>query len=101
MAQIVEYRAIAANPNAPLGMVEASGFNLTNVTTSGTAANTDLDAPTRYVTIKAKDKAINYDIGDGVTATTSSFLLDANQERSHAIPQPRNETWRVSIIDNS
>lgn len=100
MAQIVQYQALAANPAAPLGVLEAGGFNLTNVTTSGTAANTNLDASTRYVEIRALTKAINVDIGDGVTADANSFYIPAFGEKGFALPIARNETWRVSIIDD-
>jgi hypothetical protein len=100
MAQIVEYKSVAANPAVDVGMVEASGLAVSNVTTSGTAANTSLADATRFITIKSETKAVRYDIGNGVTATANSLLLEANSERSHGIPPARNNTWRVSIIDD-
>lgn len=99
MAQIVEYKMAAANPGQPVGLVEAGGLAVTAVSTSGTAANTDLAASTRYVTVKALDKYIGVDIGDGVTADSNSYQLAPGERESFAIPYPRNETWRVSIID--
>ena len=98
MAQIVEYQMIAGNPAAPLGLVESAGLALTNVTTSGTAANTNLDGRTRYIEVRATDKNINIDVG--VTADANSLLLSAGTSQGFALPPGRSGTWRVSIIDD-
>ena len=99
MVQIVEYGVLA--PGETLAELSVDGLSPTNVTTSATAANTDLDGATRAVTIFAEDKAVRYDIGIGVTAGATSLKLAAGQDRTHAVPKIKGGTWRVSVIDQA
>jgi len=108
VAQIIQLTGLgtAGRPSIPLGVVEGSGLALTNVSTSGTAANTNLADGVVAVTILAPAAgAIQYDIGVGVTAVagaSGSALLPAGGERTHALPAHQTgQTWRVSIIDAS
>lgn len=99
MVQIVEYGNLVGDQ--PLGVASHGGLDVSNVTTSATAANTNLDAATVAVTIVAEDKAVRYDIGVGVTADANSLRLEVGQERSHAVPKHKGGTWRVSVIDQA
>ena len=102
MAQIAEFDSIAGNPAAPLGTVNAAGLadQTTQVTTSGTAANTTLASDTKYVEIvEDAGKDIRVDIGDDVTADSSAYFIAAYGSRGFHLPVSRNNDWRVSIID--
>jgi hypothetical protein len=69
----------------------------TNVTTSGTAANTDLSASTEVVRVYAEDTNERVAIGASATATANSVLVPAGTEIVRSVP--KNSGWRVSIIN--
>lgn len=101
-ATIEEYSAVGAgNPKHALGLgvVQPTGLDITQVTTSGTAANTTLKATTVAINILAEDTDIRIDIGSGVTADSgTSRLISSGQSAAFALPIGRIE-YRVSIID--
>lgn len=102
MAQIAEFDSIAGNPAAAIGTVKAAGLadQTTQITTSGTAVNTTLADDTVYVEITAEGKDIRVDVGDGVTADSSAYIIAAYKDKGFHVPRPRNNAWRVSIIDD-
>lgn len=100
MVQIVQYSVLSDEQT--LGEVGPGGLNPTNVTTSGTAANTTLGAATVGFTIVAGSKRVRYDYGVGVSAHASnSLVLEPYTERSHAVPRHKTGDWRVSVIDSA
>jgi hypothetical protein len=63
----------------------SNGFNCTQLATTTASARQQLDADTRYVTIKAsEDMYIEYG-GSAVEATTTDYLLSAGETFSFAV----------------
>lgn len=95
-ATIEEYFDLAGS----LAVVDRNGLQLTNVSTSGTAANTNLNNATRFVQVFAEDTDVRVDVGVSVTADANARLVYAGTSYSCALPADKNgATYRVSIID--
>lgn len=101
MAQIQWYTNIAGSPAAALGLVtDDSNDQIINQAVTGTAANNNIPDDAKYIKIvETEGKDIAVRIGDGVTATATDLFIPAYGSEAFVLPSPRNDTWRVSLIN--
>lgn len=107
MSQVVEFRNIAGEPGAPIGLIEDIGLSAqtTEITDGASVSTRTLEANTRYLEIIADDVDIRINIGPTSAANptaTAGYLINANTSKGFIVPYPRNTaTWRVAIINKS
>lgn len=83
------------NPLNPLS------FPAKSVAYTGTAGSTDTWAPGPQGVVVWSDQACYVEVGEGVTATTSSTPIPANTAIPFAVPVNTSGAWRVSAIQVS